>query len=1154
MPIEEDINSIDKPFNDTKGALKFSNDRQVKIWQALAMLHPEFGLKVASIYEGIVIAFNGNNPEKISIVSHLARELSAILPMYVSGLPVQQARTSDSQIRKDLESVLKMLENSNKSDEKIKEIIEGLLTKIPEQQSQREQLKKVIGTHPLLGIRPAYLNDEFIKQWMRVHDYFVKNSHHHELRNQRVSLAETELSVNWNALEILIYRVLVKEPFFDTMQEVERLLKIDVPSEQDADELMRHIVESQHRRYFFDHCNNPNWLELLNKRHAFSSPQEPLKKDGYIQFLPWPESKYLVAIANVKPKEVYEIIKNLTSENQTVLYDFLKAALMSPVEISALYVDLIIKKKWLQGLYNFSLPDESADLMEKLAKEGKEKEALRLADELFNLRVDKPKLISDDPNELLFYHPDAKPYFDEWQFGEIVNKKTKELTEVRPVELLAIYAQKLNDAIELEKRENKADNFYEYSHIWRPNLLKPRNRTEDAKNILLDGIIKLIEQYKNDTVRLKEFSVVLRNHSYAFFRRVEMFLYKYKPDDFTPEAENILRKKEVIIAYNLRREYLPLLEIMYEKLSSPAKEDILKAIEEGPDFKKHEDYTDEQFERIKADWKALYLAPIKNKIPKKQTEEYLKIIKKYGESVDDDGEIVTWDGGKSPISSEELSKLSAEEILQYFADYKMPDDPFARHSSSGLGMIFAGLVTENPEKYVQILKLFFDKKIRPIYFYHLIHGLKESIRKDKCFSWDPVIELCHRVVVKNEYNSKPENNDEQDWNSVRLSIADFLGEALGKDKCDIPIILKEGIWDIISNLSEDPDPTPEYESKDSEGGLDPMTMAINTVRGEALHAVVNYGLWIARNLTDKSIQIKMPKEMEELLDKHLTQDPSLAIRSVYGWRLPNLFYLNGPWLEKNKEKIFTKNFPNYLLAAWEGYLANNIIKEIFTILKKEYYDFIPYLGTLEKKGYRAADIDQRFPQHVAVVYANEPEHEDFVDYFFEKAPVKARAEAINFTGRVILRQLEAFPDREEVKKRLGRLWDKRISLSEEQSETDELKEFGWWFKVSPFSKEETLQRTIKTLKLIKGMIDVPYEIAEDLKKYAEEFPVESISVLDLIVRAERENYQHLYKKEEYREVIKIVKATGNETANKIVKDLINYLGSIGLIDDFRDLL
>ena len=49
-------------------------------------------------------------------------------------------------------------------------------------------------------------------------------------------------------------------------------------------------------------------------------------------------------------------------------------------------------------------------------------------------------------------------------------------------------------------------------------------------------------------------------------------------------------------------------------------------------------------------------------------------------------------------------------------------------------------------------------------------------------------------------------------------------------------------------LTNDPEPTPEYEEKYGGSNMDPAHIAINTTRGEAMHAVVYYGCWVYRNL------------------------------------------------------------------------------------------------------------------------------------------------------------------------------------------------------------------------------------------------------------------------------------------------------------------
>ena len=1157
---------ISSPTN-TEQVLKFSEERQMKIWQALGDLDVEFGPRLASMYEGITLSLQGNNPEKISIVCHLARELSSILPRYIPGIPVRQNRLSNEQIAKELNGIVAVLDSSgDKSGDsaRIREIVQTLSTHFQAQPTQRDQIKAIIDGHPSLSTRPGYLNEEFIKQWMKVHEYFVKNSHHHELKNKNTSpSSDVELNANWSTLEGLLHRVLVKEPFFNAIQEIDRILAIQQPNEGNADELVRLIVEPEHRRYFFDKCGNSDWLELLNKRGAFSTPQEPIRRNGYIQFIGWPESQYLARVAAEKPQEVYGIIQKVNSDNQSVMDDFVDAAIKSPPKIASLYVKLIKDKGWLRGMYNLRLPDKIASLMEKLAVEGEADSALVLADEIFTLRIIEPTRTSDDESDPFpTIHPDAKPYFDEWQFAEIAKKKTISLATNKPVELFQVYVNKLHNALELEKRGNPPDgSLYEYSHIWRPNLAHARNHHDDAKNILLDALMGLVLQYNHDVQKLMQFITVLQKHPQALFKRVEMFILNFHVEDFIKEAEAILKDKQVILAYNLRREYLPLLGSAFAKVSKEAQQQILETISTGPDIHKSEDQTQEHFDHICADWRGLYFAPIKEHLPDPYKQTYNKIVEHYGESQDDDGEIKTWDGGKSPITSDKMASLGSGEAIEYLGSYTELDDPFSSFSSGGLGMIFAGVVTENPEKYVADANLLLEKKVRPLYIYHFFNGLKEALKKSKCFDWNSVIDLCYQIINLDVSTLvEPVNQREQDWHSVRRSIADLLGEALGTKRCEIPVELREKVWAIISNLAEDEEPTPEDEKRDGGGNLDPMTLAINTVRGESMHAVINYGLWLSRNHNESAGKEtnKMPPELEKLLDTHLdtSKDPSLAIRSVYGWRLPNLFYLNRDWVISNKDIIFPEEetAQGFLMAALEGYVSNNIYFDLFDGIKSIYWRAISLLGKQSKTGYKAADIDERLPQQIMIVYIHDPKHDDLVEYFFATAPAKERGQAINFIGRVVLRELVAYPDKEAVVSRVSQLWDRRVATATDKNiDTEELREFGWWFKQSPFSHKETIDKLLKTLQVTNGLVDVPYEIVEELQNYATELPLEAITVLDLIARAEREYNELSYKKEEYKSVIRQVKSSENADAIKIADELINFIGSRGFIE-FRDLL
>lgn len=1150
----------ENPVN-TESAIKFYEDRQIKVWKSLSSLDPIFGPGLASMYEGAIISMREKNPEKIHIVCHLARELSSILPLYKPDIPMSQKAPSTDQVLTGLRRIENILTSGEENTIKILEIVKALTLYLQNQQTQKNQLRAVVNNHPKLSRRPEYLNEEFVKQWMIVHKFFVKNAHYSELKSKNLSIktSEGELTNNWRIFEELLYRILVNEPFFNAIAEIDRLISIKVPDSSNADELVRLIVEHEHRRYFFDQCSNSNWLALLNQRGAFSRPQEPIKQEEYIQFVVWPESQYLARIAAQKPQEVYNIIKNISSDNPSVLDNFMDAAINSPVGIAALYVKLIKDKGWMLKQYIFSLPDKAVSLIEKLSQGGKFKESISLAYELFKLRADK-SISSDKESDTQFYsrHPNAKPYYDEWQFGEIVKKKIKTLATAMPAELFKIYSLRLSEAIEMEGKTNKPDDFYEFSHIWRPNLTHAHGRNEDAKNILVDGLLNLIEQNKDDVLIIEQLLEILSKKSYALFRRLEMFVLNLQSDKFLHRAEKILKDKKVIYAYNLRREYLPLLGKCFNKLSPQTQKEIIESVNAGPNIKRGAKQSKNQFDHICANWLILYLTPIEQNLPDEYKKIYTDLVKKYGKVEDDDGEIKTWVGGNSsPISIEELEKMTSSETVKYLSEYTEPSDPFSSFSSSGLGMNYSSVVSENPQKYVANCLILLENKIRPLYVYQFLYGLKEAIKNNRCFNWEPVTDLCLKML-KSDLKNLPEplNQYEQNWHSVKRSVADLFGDGLGLKNCEIPAILRDKVWEILLHLTHDEEPTVEDERREGVINLDPMALAINSVRGEAMHAVITYGLWLARQQAKKAngTKNKMPEEMQQILDYHLnpSNDPSLAIRSIYGSRLPNIYYLDSEWAISKIHNIFPQETEaeQYLISALEGYLSNRVYGDVFNFMKDKYKFAIPLLGkNLGKAGYRGLDIDERLPQHLMVAFINYTSYDDLIEYFFKSSPAKIRGEAISFVGRVMREKYE-FSKKDEMIKRIGQLWDTRLASTKD---TEELTEFGWWFKNAPFDRKTTMARMQKTLELTNGIIDAPYEIIEELQNYASEMPLETITALSLIAKADREHHEYSYKKKEYAQIIRLVKMSGDVEATKKADDIINFLGSKGFIE-FRELL
>ena len=147
---------------------------------------------------------------------------------------------------------------------------------------------------------------------------------------------------------------------------------------------------------------------------------------------------------------------------------------------------------------------------------------------------------------------------------------------------------------------------------------------------------------------------------------------------------------------------------------------------------------------------------------------------------------------------------------------------------------------------------------------------------------------------------------------------------------DIPFEFRKRVWQIIEPLTSDPEPTIEDEAQYDSSNFEPANLAINTTRGEAMHTVIQYTLWIRRHIekgADSNDRIdrgfeEMP-EVRDILEKHLDPsfDPSLAIRSVYGRWFPWLVLLDEKWARDNTELIFPseEEYRVFFQAAWNHY-------------------------------------------------------------------------------------------------------------------------------------------------------------------------------------------------------------------------------------------
>jgi hypothetical protein len=473
------------------------------------------------------------------------------------------------------------------------------------------------------------------------------------------------------------------------------------------------------------------------------------------------------------------------------------------------------------------------------------------------------------------------------------------------------------------------------------------------------------------------------------------------------------------------------------------------------------------------------------------------------------------------------------------------------------------VVAKYPERFVADIDGF--RSLDATYVRALLTGLRDAIKEQRAVDWAPVLDLCGWIV--RQPREIPGRDKEQvrdrevdpDWGWTRQTCAQLISAGLEEGPESIPTDLRANTWEVIMELTDDPEPTPEYEERYGGTNMDPFTISINTVRGDAMHAVFNYALWVYRSLKDQpgpdealACGFENMPEVEAILEKHLNPsfEPSLAIRSVYGQTFPWLVMLDKEWTRQRVPEIFPPQDANKALhdAAWNAYIVFcRPYDNVFELLVNEYATAVEHLGIVKEKLVRPADPDERLVEHLMVLYwrgklpLDEPE--GLISKLFRIGSNEIRGHALVFVGLSLLNTKEEVPI--EVLDRLQSLWENRIAAAKEDNEgTDfraEMSSFGWWFASSKFDPKWSLARLSDAL-LISGKVDVDDHVVEKLAMLIDDFPLEVVQCLELIVKGDKEGWG-IYGWNENAKLV-LSKALTTE-ASENAESLIHFLGTRG---------
>jgi hypothetical protein len=403
------------------------------------------------------------------------------------------------------------------------------------------------------------------------------------------------------------------------------------------------------------------------------------------------------------------------------------------------------------------------------------------------------------------------------------------------------------------------------------------------------------------------------------------------------------------------------------------------------------------------------------------------------------------------------------------------------------------------------------------------------------------------------------------WGWTRKAVADVVAIGLRTEGIEPPFDYRDQVWSVIKRLLDDPEPTPAYEERFGGSNMDPSTLSINTVRGQAMHALIFYALWVGRHLppdTGGAQGFDRMEEVQQALDEHLDRrrDPSVAVRSVYGQWLPWIIHADESWTIAHLPEIFPSadDAASEWEAAWGAYITYCApYDRPFELLQAEYRRAIDRLGQSDPSQRRPMGSESRLADHLMTLYWRgklDLAPDGLLAKFFDKADDQMRAWALAFVGRSLQEFVPNDPGKSqpvevppEVIVRLQKLWEARLATARAGAAAQhikELSEFGWWFGSRAFDPRWALEQLIAAVRLV-DRIDAQHLILNTFEQTAPVEPRLTAEALRLLVGTDREGWGLLVWEDRLGGILESLLASPDDTARQVATDTVHQLGARG---------
>lgn len=894
-------------------------------------------------------------------------------------------------------------------------------------------------------------------------------------------------------------------------------------------------------------------MRPLAKEGAFDNPPEPeMSDDGYLVDTYWPEMDYLTRVAADAPTAVVDVLLKLgASHNAWVRRGVFEIGASIPANEAARLQPLI--KSWRStGLGWRTDPKSLVSLAMSLLQGGEQQVGRWFADLLFKPSRSKTEkkadLVLDD-----YWYQESLPG----------------IAQALGPDGLGLV---LSWLVRYERTTGRLTRKSDITYLYRESIRQGTDELDPLEQVLIDAVRDLAaEAMRTDVDAAID---MLLNTKMLLARKIALFslgnaLSQSRSGD--KGIEHLLSVASSLLSEDesgdesCRIDYAELARAVARSTGEDVPE-VAQRIDAGPradadrirDWMRHdamdEAQVDERVQDYLDRWKHRWLSAIGGAaLSARLQSELAELDSRYGvidEPLAPTKGMGSWTGPNSPLSLDEMSAMSADELVAHLESWHYTGDGWGPEPShEGQGHTLTRYLTTNPRSLEGVDHLV--DRLRPTYLRAILHGWEAALKAGIELGWTQVAEVTHDVLAHDDESDIPAEG-RRDWDddlTFRPSKEAAVGllEELAQNRRTpaVPAEALSQFAQMLISLAADNSAWADYASKGEGSGMDALTASLNWQWSTRLRGLIH--------LMSHGKDTEWYEAARSALETELTRDdPHGASSAVIGEGLARLLNVDPDWVTERSQAWFGSGSEISVaqqVALTTAMAVHHYHPSLYSLLSTPMVSAIELPQPIVAGWNHPSDPLQRIGEWaIDAVIRGDRTMDDPVAYkFFAASPARVRGDAIGHIAWAFM-HAEAVDD--EIRDRFADLWDARAAhVRVHIEDQEELSGFYWFVKSKKFPVWWWLPRLKEAAELCQGIRTERYFIGKEVAAAADTDPRGAFDVLKILLEARDEAGLTTYDLTRNAVPIVIARALAadDKVLNQEAMEYMNHLGEMGYI-------